>query len=200
VAKMNKKQYFLENLEKNLKGIPKDEINDILEDFREYFDVGSERGRTEDEIILSFGNPKNIAKQIKAESYIKKAEANTSAANITRAVFTTVSLSFFNIIFILPVFAVIFSILAALFAAAISIGAAGISGTVASFFYPLYSQYFTFTINSAVLIFAFIGMGAFGILFFIGDIYLAKLIYRLTVKYLKLNISIVKDRRQIDEI
>jgi uncharacterized membrane protein len=197
---MNKKKHFLENLEKNLRGMPKEEINDILDDFREYFDVGSERGRPEDEIILSFGNPKNIAKQIKAESYIKKAEANTSAANITRAVFTTVGLSFFNIIFILPVFAVIFSILAALFAAAISIGAAGISGTVASFFYPLYSQYFTFTINSAVLIFAFIGMGAFGILFFIGDIYLAKLIYRLTVKYLKLNISIVKDRRQIDEI
>ena len=197
---MNKKKHFLENLEKNLRGMPKEEINDILDDFREYFDVGSERGRSEDEIILSFGNPKNIANQIKAESYIKKAEANTSAANITRAVFTTVGLSFFNIIFILPVFAVIFSILAALFAAAISIGAAGISGTVASFFYPLYSQYFTFTINAAILIFAFIGMGAFGILFFIGDIYLAKLIYRLIVKYLKLNISIVKDRRQIDEI
>ena len=197
---MNKKKHFLENLEKNLRGMPKEEINDILDDFREYFDVGSERGRSEDEIILSFGNPKNIAKQIKAESYIKKAEANTSAANITRAVFTTVGLSFFNIIFILPVFAVIFSMLAALFAAAISIGAAGISGTVASFFYPLYSQYFTFTINAAILIFAFIGMGAFGILFFIGDIYLAKLIYRLIVKYLKLNISIVKDRRQIDEI
>lgn len=197
---MNKKKHFLENLEKNLRGIPKEEINDILDDFREYFDVGSERGRSEDEIILSFGNPKNIAKQIKAESYIKKAETNTSAANITRAVFTTVGLSFFNIIFILPVFAVIFSILAVLFAAAISIGAAGISGTVASFFYPLYSQYFTFTVNAAILIFAFIGMGAFGILFFIGDIYLAKLIYRLIVKYLKLNISIVKDRRQIDEI
>ena len=197
---MNKKKHFLENLEKNLRGMPKEEINDILDDFREYFDVGSERGRSEDEIILSFGNPKNIAKQIKAESYIKKAEANTSAANITRAVFTTVGLSFFNIIFILPVFAVIFSILAALFAAAISIGAAGISGTVASFFYPLYSQYFTFTINAAVLAFAFIAMGSFGILFFIGDIYLAKLIYRLIVKYLKLNISIVKDRRQIDEI
>jgi len=197
---MNKKKHFLENLEKNLRGIPKEEINDILEDFREYFDIGAERGRPEDEIILSFGNPKIIAKQIKAESYIKKAEANTSAANITRAVFTTVGLSFFNIIFMLPVFAVIFSILAALFAAAVSIGAAGISGTVASLFYPLYSQYFTFTINTAVPVFAFIGMGASGILFFIGDIYLAKLIYRLIVKYLKLNISIVKNRRQIDEI
>jgi len=197
---MNKKKHFLENLEKNLKGLPKEEIKDILDDFREYFDVGSERGRTEDEIIISFGSPKIIAKQIKAESYIKKAEENTSAANITRAVFTTIGLSFFNIIFILPVFAVIFSMLAALFAAAISIGAAGVSGTVASFFYPIYSQYFTFTINIVVLIFAFIGTGAFGILFFIGDIYLAKLIYRLIVKYLKLNISIVKDRRQLDEI
>lgn len=194
------KEKFLENLEKSLRGIPKEEIRDIVSDFEEYFEVGAERGRTKDEIVKSLGSPKALAKQIKAESYIKKAEEAASAANIARAVFTTIGLSFFNIIFILPIFIFIISILGALFSAAVSIGAAGISGTVASFFYPLYSQYFTFTVNAAVLIFAFIGMGALGIIFFIGDIYLAKLVYRLTVKYLKLNMSIIKDRRQQNEI
>jgi len=190
------KKYFLDILEKNLKGLPKEEVADILGDFEEYFEVGNERGRTVEEIEQSLGNPKTLARQIKAESYIRKAEESSSAVNITRAVFMTIGLSFFNLIFILPIFIAVISVLGALFAAAISIAAAGIAGTVASFFYPLYSQYFTFTVNVAVLIFTFIGTGALGILFFIGDIYLAKLVYRMIVKYLKFNISVVKGRGQ----
>ena len=38
---MNKLQY-LENLEKSLKSLPKEETNDIINDFKEYFEVGIE--------------------------------------------------------------------------------------------------------------------------------------------------------------
>ena len=172
---MNKKQY-IEKLSRYLKNLPDGEIEDIMSDFEEYFEVGKERGRTEEEISTSLGNPKTIAKEIKLESYIKKAEETTSAANIGRAVFTSVGLSFFNLIFILPLFLAIFAVIVALFAVATSLGAAGITGTVASFFYPLYSQYITFEINMAAQIFAFIGLGAFGVLFFIGNIFLSKFI------------------------
>lgn len=196
---MDKKQY-IEKLARYLKGLPKEEIEDILSDFNEYFEIGKERGRKEDEISISLGNPKALAKQIRLESYIKKAEQATSAANIGRAVFTSIGLSFFNLIFVLPPFAVIFAAIVALFAAAVSIGAAGITGTVGSFFYPLYSQYITFKVNIAAQIFAFIGLGSFGILFFIGDLYLAKLIYRMIVKYLRFNLNIIRGRRQQDEI
>lgn len=195
---MNKKQ-FLEKLEKKLKGLAKEEIADILMDFNEYFDIGAERGRTTEELIASLGNPANLAKQIKAESYIKKAEEAANAANIARAVFTTIGLSFFNLVFILPVFIIIISIIAALFASAVVISAAGITATVASFFFPLYSDYLTFSVNPAALIFAFIGLGAFGILFFIGDLYLIRLVYRQITRYLRFNINIVKGRRQQDE-
>ena len=197
---MNKKQY-IEKLARYLKGLPKEEIEDILSDFDEYFEIGKERGRKkEEELSISLGNPKALAKQIRLESYIKKAEQATSAANIGRAVFTSIGLSFFNLIFVLPLLLVIFAAIGALFAAAVSIGAAGITGTVGSFFYPLYSQYITFKVNIAAQIFAFIGLGSFGILFFIGDLYLAKLIYRLIVKYLRFNLNIIRGRRQQDEI
>lgn len=195
---MNKVQ-FLEQIRKGLKGLPKEEINDIIIDFKEYFEVGAERGRKEQEIAFSLGEPKVLAKQIKAESYIKKAEESSNTLNIARAVFMTVGLSFFNLIFILPIFLLMISILAVLFAAAVSVSAAGISSTVASFFYPMYSNYLPFTVNTAALVFAFISLIALGILFFIGDLYLAKLVYRLILKYLRFNINIVKSRRQPDE-
>ena len=196
---MDKKQY-IEKLAKYLKGLPKEEIEDILSDFDEYFEIGKERGRKEEELSVSLGDPKVLAKQIRLESYIKKAEQATSAANIGRAVFTSIGLSFFNLIFVLPPLAVIFAAIGALFASAVSIGAAGITGTVGSFFYPLYSQYITFKVNIAAQIFAFIGLGSFGILFFIGDLYLAKLTYRMIVKYLRFNLNIIRGRRQQDEI
>ncbi|OQA22552.1 MAG: hypothetical protein BWY60_00199 [Actinobacteria bacterium ADurb.Bin346] len=194
---MNKKQ-FIKKLEKNLSGLPESEIKDIILDMEEYYDVGIERGRTEKELLDSLGNPRNLARHIKLESYIKKAEESASASNITKAVLTSIGLSFFNLIFMLPPVAIAASLLGVLFAVSITISAAGISGVAAGLFYPLYSQYLTFTINQAILIFGFLGTGCLGALFFIGNIFLAKLFYRAIVRYMKFNLGIIKGRRQQD--
>ena len=196
---MNKLQY-LENLEKSLKSLPKEETIDILNDFKEYFEVGIERGRSEEDLSQSLGNPKMLAKQIRLESYIKKAEDTKSTPDILRAVFTSIGLSFFNLIVMLPVFLIAFSVLVVLFACSVSLSAAGITGIVGSIFSPLFSQYLTFNINAAVSIFAFIGMSSLGILFFTGNIYIAKYIFRLAVRYLRFNLSAVKGKRGHDEI
>ena len=162
------KEMFLYKLSRNLQSLPKEEVDDIMMDFEEYFEIGMERGRTEEELSLSLGDPGTLAKHIRAESYIKKAEEDTSAKNITRAVFTTIGLSFFNIIFILPLFLVVFALVISLFAVSVSISAAGITGMIGSIFYPLYAEYLTFTLNPAVGVLAFLGLGAFGVLFFTG--------------------------------
>jgi uncharacterized membrane protein len=196
---MNKLLY-LEKLEKNLRSLPAEEITDIINDFKEYFDVGIERGRSEEELSLSLGNPKMLARQIRLESYIKKAEETKSASNILRAVFTSIGLSFFNLIVMLPVFLTVFSALAVLFACSVSLSAAGVTGFVGSIFSPLFSQYLTFNINFAVSLFAFIGIGSLGILFFVGNIYVAKFIFRLIVRYLRFNLKVIKGRSTQDEI
>ena len=196
---MNKLQY-LENLEKSLKSLPREETIDIMNDFKEYFEVGIERGRSEEDLSISLGNPKMLARQIRLESYIKKAEETKSASNILRAVFTSIGLSFFNLIVMLPVFSIFISVLAVLFACSVSLCAAGITGTVGSIFSPLFSQYLTFNVNVAVSIFAFIGIGSLGILFFIGNIYISKFIFRLVVRYLRFNLSVIKGKRGQNEI
>jgi uncharacterized membrane protein len=194
------KEIFLYKLSRNLKSLPREEVDDIMMDFEEYFEVGMERGRTEQEVASSLGDPGALAKQIRAESYIKKAEETASTGNITRAVFTTIGLSFFNIIFILPIFLAVFAVVLALFAVSIAISAAGITGMIGSFFYPLYAEYLTFVVNPVVGIFAFLGLGALGILFFTGNIYLWKYMYRGIVKYLRFNLSVIRGRRKQDEV
>lgn len=61
--------------------------------------------------MASLGSPKTLARQIRFESYVKLAEGNASAAHIGKAVFTSIGLSFFNLIFILPLFLIVLGLL-----------------------------------------------------------------------------------------
>jgi len=194
---VNRKQY-LDNLEKNLKSLKREETDDILQDFTEYFEIGIERGRTEHELMDSLGSPKILARQIRFESYVKQAEETASAAHIGKAVFTSIGLSFFNLIFIMPLFLIVLGIVSALFIFAAAISAAGITGVIGSLFMPLISQYISFNtiIHPAVMAFAFLGTAAFGVIFFIGDIFFSRFLFGLTTRYLKFNLEIIRGRRQ----
>ncbi len=198
---MNKK-HFMDILSANLKGIPREEKFDIINDFEEHFAIGKENGRSEEELTEALGDPKLIAKQMNASSLIKKAEETTSASNIAQAIFASIGLGVLNIIFLLGPFIAVIAVILALFTSAIAITAAGITGFFGSIFSPLFSNYInsSILINPAVGIFTFLGIGAFGGLFFIGDVYLAKYTYRLTVRYLKFNMRVITGRRQKDEI
>lgn len=197
---MDRAQY-LNILEKNLKSLKKEETDDILQDFEEYFEIGTERGRTQQELMNALGSPRILARQIIFESYVKQAEKSSSAAHIVKAVFTSIGLSFFNIILILPILLTILGLLASLFTVAVALSAAGVTGAIGSLFFPLISQYVTFNtyIHPAVMAFAFLGLGAFGAIFFIGDIFFSRFLFRHTARYLRFNLEIIRGRRQQDE-
>ena len=190
---MNKKQ-FLDQMTVNLRGIPKEDRLDIISDFEEHFKIGMEKGRSEDELSESLGNPKILAKQLKANVLVDQAEKTASATNITRAVFGTLGLGFFNLIFVLGPFAGITAVLFSLFATAVAIAASGITILVATIFGPLFPEFVGIIVNPAVGIFGSIGLTCFGILFFIGDIFLGKVLYRLFIKYIKFNIRVIKGK------
>ena len=84
------------------------------------------------------------------------------------------------------------AVLISLFAAAFSIAISGIFMFFASLIQPLFSSVFYFGINPLVVLFVSIGVTAFGLLFIIGDCFLAKYFYIGTIKYLKFNLKIIK--------
>ncbi len=184
---MNKKE-FIKKLSSYLAGIAEEDRKDVISDFEEHFKEGLAEGRTEEDIAGSLGDPRSLANQLKASILVNRAEKTTSAVNITRAVFATLGLGFFNLIFILGPFIAIAGVLIALFACAIAFTASGITVFFASIFGPLFPQYFSVLINPAVAIIGSIGLACLGILFFIGCIYLAKLLYRAFVRYIKFNL------------
>ena len=183
---------FLKTLRKELTGIPKEEIEDILYDYKEHFDIGIHKGKTEEQIAKELGNPKSIAKSYKASIKITEAEKNPNATNLFKAILAAMALGFFNLVVVLAPFIVLVALLFSLYA--ISVGF--IIGGVGSFFGTLTAPFFPGKINIGINPLASISFGigltALGLLIMIGCFYLTRLLYNGTIKYLRWNIDVIK--------
>ncbi len=193
--KIMSKKRFMNELKRNLRGLSKEDRDEIVEDYEEHFEVGKKKKRKESEIAKSLGNPKQIAKQAKVELLVSKAEEDKSAKNILRVVFATISLSFFNLVFVVGIFFALLSVIIALFATGFAVAVSGIVIIFSGVFYPTFSQFsFYFSISPLAIIFAGIAVTALGILLLIGTLYIGKGFYVITIKYVKLNIKIIKGK------
>ncbi len=192
---MNKNE-FMSILAEQLSELSVEERNDIIYDYEEHFRVGVESGRTEEELAIGLGDPKTIAKQLKAGYLVQRAQNDVSTGNVLKAIIATIALGFFNLVFVLGPFVGAVGVLIGLFAAAIGITVAGVLVFISSIVGPLFPEYVSFGgISPVVATFAGSGFTALGILFLIGDCYLLKGCYQLTIRYLKWNISIITGRR-----
>ncbi len=195
------KQDFISSLRKSLADMETEDINDIIYDYEEHFNIGLEAGQTEEEIALKLGNPTNIARQYRADYMVKQAEQHKSTANIVRAVLAILGLGLFNLIIVLGPFIAVAAFLISLFAVSLSMVVAGIGVFIGIILHPLLPS--TIHLSGFVLgdtqmivagLLAAVGIITSGILLFIGTFYLSILFYNLTIKYLKLNMSIVRNK------
>ncbi len=191
---MNKKE-FLGRLSELIKDIPEEEKKDILFDYEEHFRIGLEKGRKEEEIAVSLGDPKVIAKQSRASCILKKAEKTASVNNIMRAIFAAVGLGFFNLVIVLGPAIGLIGILVALFASAFAITISGVAVLFGTLIGPVFAWNVYIPFAAVVSIPLGIGLTALGLLSLIGTFYLTKLFYKLSISYLKMNLQIITDRR-----
>lgn len=119
-------QQFLETLEKYLQKLPKDEINEIITDYRGYFAEGEAAGRSEGDIIAALGDPSILAKELIAAQYIDTWQQQKSFKNLWYVLSVSLSMGLINLGLSLPVFIGMFisALLSMLF------GALAIIGTV----------------------------------------------------------------------
>ena len=183
---MNEKE-FINELKKNLKRLSNEDRDEIIEDYKEHFAVGKKKRRKESEIAKSLGDPKHLSKQINANLLISKAEKNKSFTNIIRAVLATLGLGFFNLVFVLGIFLGLVGVLIGLYGITLGL----IIGGIASILVP-FIHYFQLGINPLSVVFLGVGMIALGVLSFIGNFYVTKGFYYITLKYLKVNIKIIR--------
>lgn len=178
---MNKEQ-FLKQLNASLTRLSLEEREDILQDYEEYFEIGMEEGKSEQEISKSLGNPKQISKELMATYHLGQVEQTTSAGNVMRAVWAVIGLGFFNLVIVLGPFI-----------ALIGVVIAGWVSAIGFILAPL-SALFNLVLGNFQLFDLFFALGLCGIGIFIamGMFVATSALTKGFIRYLKFNASLVK--------
>ncbi|MGG5741435.1 MULTISPECIES: HAAS signaling domain-containing protein [Bacillus cereus group] len=178
---MNKEQ-FLKQLNTSLVKLSQEERQDILQDYEEYFAIGMEKGKTEQEISASLGNPKQISKELTASYRLDQVEQTTSAVNVMRATWEVIGLGFFNLVIVLGPFIALVGVVIAGWASAIA------------FILSPFVVLITLVLGNFLFFDLFVALGLCGIGFFIAmGMYIAtSALTKGFIRYLNFNISLVK--------
>ena len=94
------KDHYLKLLKRYLGHINNDEKQDILNEYETHFYSGKQEGKSEEQISHELGNPKSIAKELRATAAVERAK-NSSISNIFSAIIAVMGLSLFNFFIIL---------------------------------------------------------------------------------------------------
>ena len=114
---LQNEQEYIRILRDRLEGtLPAEDLEDLLSDYREHFRLGKADGRSEDELFRSLGSPDDVAREIRATHLVKKAEHSCSCRNIFHAVYATLGLGLFNLVFVLVPFLLLIAMLLLVFA------------------------------------------------------------------------------------
>lgn len=180
---MNKNK-FLSELKYQLRKLPQYEVDEILQDYHEYFTLAEMEGKSEQQIANGLGSPKQIAKELMATHYIEEMEKTNSLSNTMRAVWAALGLGFLNLVFILGPFIGVVGVIVGLWITGFSFIIAPILVLISA----------VIDLNSFRLfdLFTAIIFSGIGIFVLIGVHYFTSFVKKATIRYLKYNVSIVK--------
>lgn len=187
---MSKEEFFAQ-LKKELKTVREEDRKDVLEDYEEHFEEAKNQGKNEDEICKELGDPKDIAKELKAYAVLEKAENNFSISNIFKVTATFLSLGIFNLIFIFPYLGAVMVLLGIGFVSIASV-VGGIGGFAAMIIGVTVNITSITSRLAGTLFLSLLAMGG-GTLLGILDYFAIRSFYKFTIKYVKMNINLVKD-------
>jgi uncharacterized membrane protein len=97
---------FLDILCHHLRGLPADEIDELVGDYDSHFSEGLAAGRSEAEIAAALGDPARLARELRAEAGLRRWEAAHTPANFYAALAGFVALVAVDFVFLLPLLAV----------------------------------------------------------------------------------------------
>jgi uncharacterized membrane protein len=116
---------FCAALRKGLSDMPQAAVEDIVGDYDAHFAEGAAAGRSEEEIAAALGDPKRLARELRAERGLQRWEQKRTPANAVAAVFALIGLGAIDIIFLIPLLMTVAGVLLGLFFASIGVFVGG---------------------------------------------------------------------------
>src|SRR5262245_61300681 len=123
---------YMNELERLLASVPEPVRREWLYDYYSHFELAAENGQSEEAAARELGDPRTVAKELLLGYRVEQAETHGSFRTLSRAVFATVGLGLFNIIFILGPYVAIAAVLLALWASAAAFSVAAVAAVADS--------------------------------------------------------------------
>jgi uncharacterized membrane protein len=194
---MNKEK-FLTELKRSLGRMSEAEKGEVLYDYEEHFRMGVAEGKSEEQIAEALGNPRAIGKSYAIDALLEepKGGGGVTATSVLRAIFASISLTFFNIIVVFGPFFGLVGVMIGLWATAASLALSGVAVLVSPVVALIVPGLFTLAgVNAVFLLFAGIGVAGLGMLAVIGMWKLSQLFVQATAAYIRFNARIVMRRK-----
>lgn len=189
---MNRDEY-INKLRINLQGLPNSEIQDILSDYEEHFQIGISKGKSEEEISKELGDPKEVAKGYRATN--KTSERVNEGSNYTSNTNDSTRKFLISLLLIGVNLIVLFGPVMAVFGIMMGIFGMGIGFTFGGIGLIFRLPFGFFITNAYPHILTSLGMGiglsSLGILTLILAVFLIKLLFKLASRYIKWNIELI---------
>jgi uncharacterized membrane protein len=101
-GKAMKQEAFIQKLQHELSGLPKQAVDEIVADYREYIGDALSAGRREEEVIAALGDPVKLGRELKAQANYRQWEQRRSFGNLARVVASIAGLGLLHILLLLP--------------------------------------------------------------------------------------------------
>ncbi|WP_340161851.1 DUF1700 domain-containing protein [uncultured Hoeflea sp.] len=98
---MNQEQ-FIRELRQGLAGIPAHDIDDITADYQSYFDEAESAGRSLDDVLAAHGDPRRLARELRAEMGFRQWEDRHSPGSFWNAALALGGLAAIDIVILVP--------------------------------------------------------------------------------------------------
>src|SRR5207253_7451084 len=93
---------FLRILHDGLDGLPEQDVDEILSDYMAHFEEARAEGRREEEVAAALGDPRRLARELRAETGLRHWENHRSLGNSAAALLALGGLATVDILFLLP--------------------------------------------------------------------------------------------------
>jgi uncharacterized membrane protein len=93
---------FINALREGLRGAPTETVEEVLADYQSHFVDGEAAGRSEAEVAAALGDPRRLARELRAEAGLKRWESERNPMNAAGAVAALIGLGAIDIMFLLP--------------------------------------------------------------------------------------------------
>lgn len=189
---------FLKALEDALRVLPASQIQDIVAEYRSHFFEAKERGKQEEDIAASLGDPRTIAQTYIADYHLiqwRNPEAGQgvgkSLYHLLRGILVMISLLFFNFFFMLWPLLFVFLMVSFGWLLVSAFTVASFAVSLASLFGGLPELVLAQSSTTYAIFFYAFGGTLLGVLLLMGLFALSRILTSGVLRYIKLNLTLI---------